>query len=86
MTLSTERGALQRGAKCRSNSLRSVAVIAACMITPIPIIGPCIDLAVDDPIELNGGRVILGSCVNTEREATDNEPRQDQFLKRAHFL
>jgi hypothetical protein len=54
--------------------------LAVRMITPEAVIGPRIDLAVDDLVEPAGGRLILRSCVNTDRQATDNDRPAEVIL------
>ena len=58
----------QRRGERRTAAIRTVAVIAARMIAPKAVIGPCIDFAVCDFIELAGDGPILKSCPNLERQ------------------
>ncbi|WP_157212007.1 hypothetical protein [Sinorhizobium sojae] len=54
---------------------------AAGLITPIAVIGPRIDLAVDDPVKLVGGRGLPRISPGSDREAMGDESKQDQMLQ-----
>lgn len=45
----------ERGRDGRTEPIGAVAMAAAGMITPVPVVGRSIGLAVDDPVELVGG-------------------------------
>jgi hypothetical protein len=48
-------------------------MVAACMITPEAVVGPRIDLAVDDLIKLAGERAILRERAGSRCQAQDND-------------
>ena len=63
----------QRRSEARTNAILPMAVIAACMKAPVTVVGLRIDFAVDDAVELGGGRMILRSRANTEDEARHDD-------------
>ena len=61
---------------------RPVAVVANRMIAPVAVIGPRVDLAVNDPIELCAGRVLLRRGARDEGSGAEDDPPAATSLAR----
>jgi len=59
-----------------------MAVIANRMIAPITVIGPRVDLAVSDPVELPGKRGLLRGDVHAEGSDAEDDPPAATSLAR----
>jgi hypothetical protein len=72
----------QRGTEGRTHAVLPMAMIAAGVKAPIAIIGPLVDLAVDDPVRLTGRLRLLRGGAKAGHETDDKRPRTKRPVPR----